>query len=434
MARRKFNDGQEVVYEDFNSMGKTIESELYERVIYELVQRAEDSFFDDSFLVSYASPTSVTVNSGVGFQTDNTQVAPDSKKRMLYRSSSPTINLTAADGVNDRIDLIVCKADRADGAAESRKYKSPLGAISTESLVTSDDWEAEIITVDGTPSGSPSAPAVPSGYIKLAECYVTAVTGMSGSGAITDSRVLMPVAGSATIDTLSAVRITPSAALTLAQAISELDALAEHGQMDYNDFSDLVSDPAVPAASTLRLYNKGGLLFVRENGGAITPVGSGGGGGGGGADWKGSALENTEFSQKTKEFAYGGSQVEALYLKVPQGYIAGRQILMYLGHYSPSSSLNFKMQTTSTLIRKNLDAIDSTANQNVDDSGDITNTVANQYRELLFEITNATGQINGFSVSPGDVIKVELTRIAPAGSEDTDDIRMVPTTTEVKFG
>jgi len=434
MARRKFNDGQEVIYEDFNKMGQTIEAELYERTIYEMLQRAEDAFFADGFLVSYSSPTSVSVTAGVGFQTDNTQVAPNSKKRLLYRGSAPTINLTAPDGANDRIDLIVCKAARADGATEARKYKAPIGTISTESLVTSDDWESEVISVDGTPAGSPSAPALPAGYIQLAEVLVSAVTGLSGAGAVTDSRTIMPVGGAATVNTLAAARITASAALSIQQAILDLDALAEFGRMDYNDFDDLVSDPAVPAANNLRLYNKGDLLFVRNNAGDVTPVGSGAGGGGGGADWQGDALESIEYGQKVKEFAQGGGQTETLYIKVPQGYLAGRQILMYLGHYSPSSSNEFAMTATSSLIRKNLDAISSTTNQNIDASGDITNSVADQSRELLFELTNATGQINAFSVSPGDLIRVDLTRTAPGGTEDTADIRMVPTTTEVKFG
>jgi hypothetical protein len=433
MARRKFNDGQEVVYQDFNKMGQTIESELYERAIFELVQRGENAFFSDSFLVSYASPTSVSVNAGSGFQTDNSQVAPASKKRLLYIGSNATINLTAPDGVNDRIDLIVCKANRADGASENRKYKSPIGDITTESLITSDDWQSDIISVDGTPSGSPTPPAVPAGYIKLAECLVSAVTGLSGAGAVTDYRSIMPVGGTATINSLSAVRITASATLAIQQAILELDALSQYGQLDYNDFSDVISDPAAPAAGIIRVYNKAGVLYGRDSA-AITPIGSGSGGGGGGADWKGTALESIEFNQKVKEFAFGGSQIEYLYLKVPQGYLSGRQIKMYLNHYSPSASNQFKMRSTSTLIRKNVDAIDSVANQFVADSGDITNTVVNQSRELIFDITNVSGQINGFSVTAGDVIKVALTRIAPGGTEDTDDIRMVPTTTEVKFG
>jgi hypothetical protein len=434
MARRKFNDGQEIVFQDFNKMGQTIEQELYERVIFELVQRGEDAFFDDSFLVNYASPTSVTVNAGSGFQTDATQVAPESKKRLLYRASAPTINLTAPHASLDRIDLVVCKAARADGASETRKYKSPLGAISNESLVTSDDWEAEIITVDGTAAGSPVAPAVPAGYIKLAECYVSAVSGMSGSGDVTDFRTLMPVGGAATINSLTAVRVTADAALAIQQAILELDTLAKYGLLDYNDFTDQVSDPAVPAAGKMRVYNKGGVLYSRDTVNGIAPLGSGAGGGSG-AEWHGDALEEYDaVNEKVKKFVQGDTQKETLWLKIPQGYLSGRQILMYLNFYSPGSSNQFKFQVVSTLIRKNLDAVTSVANQRTVDSGDITNTVANQDRQLSFQVTSATGTINSVAATAGDRIKVELTRIAPSGSEDTNDVSMVPGSTEVKFG
>lgn len=435
MGRRQFNDGMEVVFEDFNEMGAAVEKELYDRVIYELVQRAQNSFFSDSFLTSYSSPSQVSVASGVGFQTDNTQVDPEPTKRLLYRASATNLNLTAPDLVNDRIDIVCVKAARVAGATESRKYKAPITfTISNQNLVVSNDWEAEFTVVAGVPSGSPAVPATPSGYIKIAELLVSAVTGMSGAGAVTDTRNLMPVGGAATINSLTFVRLTQSAGLSIQQGLSEVDALLRDGELRQNDFEDRVTDPAVPPASHVRLYHKGGILYIRDSGGAVTPVGSGAGGGGGGADWKGDALEIEEFNQKTKQFAQGGGQTETLFLKVPQGYLAGRQIKMYLGAYSPSAADQWKLQTVTSLVRKGQDAINSSANQLTDDSGDITNDQANEYREVSFDLTSAIGQINGFGVSAGDTLRVELTRIVPGGTEDTDDIRMVPSLTEVKFG
>ena len=435
MGRRQFNDGMEVVFEDFNEMGAAAEKELYDRVIYELVQRAQDSFFSDSFLTSFSSPTQVSVGSGVGFQTDNTQVDPEPTKRLIDRASATNLNLTAPDLTNNRIDIVCVKAARVAGSTESRKYKAPITfIISNQNLVVSNDWEAEFLVVAGVPSGSPAVPATPAGYIKISELLVLAVTGMSGAGAVTDTRNLMPVGGAATINSLTFVRLTQSAGLSIQQGLSETDALLQDGELRQNDFLDRVSDPAVPPASHVRLYNKGGLLFIRESSGTVTPVGSGAGGGGGGADWKGDALEATEFDQKVKEFAQGGGQSENLYVKVPQGYLAGRQIRMFIGHYSPSSADEFKMQTTAYLVRNGQDAITSVANSHVDDSGDITNDQANEYRNLSMDLTNAVGLVNGFAVNAGDILKVVLTRIVPAGTEDTADIRMVPTTTEVKFG
>ena len=436
MSRRQFNDGQEVIYQDFNDMGAGVERELYDRVIYELVNRGEDAVFSDSFTVSYVSPTQVSVLAGVGFQSDVTQVDPEPNKRLLYRASSTAINLTPADLTNDRIDIVCMKAARVDGATESRKYKAPItDVISNQNFVVSNEWEAEFLLVAGTPSGSPAVPATPAGYLKIAELDVSAVTGLSGSGAVTDTRDIMPIGSSATINSLAFVKLTQSATLALQAALAEVDAYLLNGDMDDNVFKDSVTDPAVPPTSgDLKLYNKGGVLFTRDDLGTVTPVGSGGGGGGGGADWKGDALESTEFNQKVKEFAQGGGQSEYLYIKVPQGYLAGRQVQIFIGHYSPSASNEFKMQSTSYLVRKGQDAIDSVSNSHVDNSGDITNDQANEYRELSMDVTDASGQVNGFAVNPGDLIKVKLERIAPGGTEDTADIRMVPTTTEVKFG
>lgn len=432
--RQQFNDGQELIYQDFNKIGARVENQFYDRVIYEMLQRAENALFDDGFLVSYASPSSVSVNAGVGFQTDNTQVSPEPKKRLLYRSGTTTLNLVAPDLTNDRIDVIVMRAARANGATESRKFKDAgTGLISNQNLVTSTDWEAEFDIIEGTPAGSPVAPATPSGWIKIAEAYVNAVTGLSGAPDVTDFRTLMPVGGSATINSLAFVRLTQSAGLTIQQACAEIDAFLKNGYQEYTDYDVLGADPAVPGASKVRLYHKGGVWYSRESGGAITPLGSGAGGGSG-AEWLGDSFEANEFGAKTKQFDTGHAQSETLWIKVPQGYLAGRQIFLYLNAYSPSAADQFKFQTVATLIRKNLDAVSSTANQRTANSGDITNTVANQDRQLSFDLTSATGQINGFAVSAGDRIKVQLTRIAPGGTEDTADIRMVPASTEVKFG
>lgn len=435
MSRQQFNDGQEVIFQDFNKMGARVENQFYDRVLFEMLQRAENALFDDGFLVSYASPSSVSVNAGVGFQTDASQVAPEPKKRLLYRASATTLNLVAPDLTNDRIDIVVMRAARAEGAAESRKFKDAgTGVISNQNLVTSNDWEAEFDIVEGTPNVSPTVPATPSGWIKIAELTVNAVTGLSGSGDVSDERTLMPVGGSATINSLPFVRLTAMAGLTIQQACAEIDNFLKFGYQNYTDYDVLGADPAVPAVNRVRLYHKGGVWYSRENGGAVTPIGSGGGGGGGGAEWLGDALEVDENAAKVKQFQQSAGQKETLWIKVPQGYLAGRQIFAYLNAYSPSSADQWKFQVVATLIRKNQDAVTSVANQRTINSGDITNTVANQDRQLSFDITSATGQINGFAVSAGDRIKLELTRIAPTGTEDTADISMVPGSTEVKFG
>jgi hypothetical protein len=66
-------------------------------------------------------------------------------------------------------------------------------------------------------------------------------------------------------------------------------------------------------------------------------------------------------------------------------------------------------------------------------NGDVTNTVANQLREVTYDLTDTTGKINSVSVSPGDLLKVIIQRVAPAGTADTSDVRMISGSTEVSF-
>jgi hypothetical protein len=441
MARQQYNDGQEVVFEDYNRMQARREQEVYDRVIYEMVDRQEDAFFGDGLKANFSTPTSVVITPGIGFQTDATVDSWEPQKRLLYRGSGPVLNLSSPDGALDRIDVVSVKHARADGATESRKFKDAgTLVISNQNLVTTNEWEADFTITPGTPAASPVAPATPAGEVKVAELYVTAVTGMAGSGAVTDSRNLMPINASALVNTLGFERLTASSGESVQSLMAELDALMKDSKWNTNILADSVSDAAAPAnAGEKVLYLKGDLLFMRDSvpdGSAITPVGSGGGGGGG-LIWQepsGSApLKVEENEQEVYLYEQSQSQELVVYIKVPESYIAGRQIKANLASYSPSSADDWKMQLVSTLIRQNLDAISSTVNQETNDSGDQVNSVANQYRNLLINVTDGVGAINGVSVSAGDLLKLELTREAPAGTEDTADIRFVATSTEVRF-
>ena len=435
--RLNLNDGQELIYQDFNKAEALKERNLHDRIIFKMLQGVENAFFQNDFKVSYVTATSVSVAAGLGFQTDNTQVSPEPTKRLVYRSAAQTLNLTSPDGVNDRIDRIVTRAARVTSLNENRKYKAPItGTISTVSFPVENDWEAEFLVVAGTPSITPAAPATPSGYISLATVLVSAVTGMSGAGAVTDTRAFLPVGGDVVLNTLGYDRLTSGAATPLSTLMGEVDALLKNGYQEYTDYDVLGADPATPGASKNRLYFKAGVAYFKDSGGVVTPIGSGGGGGGG-ANWYPGDLAPQE-SVANGELVWifseadAGSQTLTLFVRVPNGFVAGRQISMYLGAYSPSTSNNFKLKTTATLVRKNNDAITSVANQYASTNAALTNTVANQYREVLLDLTNATGQINGFSVQPGDLLKVELSR--DAADTDTADISMMPSSTEVKFG
>jgi hypothetical protein len=393
MPRQKFNDGGEITYQDLDKISAAIEKEFFDRVLYRMLQSKSDRVFgSDSFAVTRVSSTQVQVAAGLGIQYDNTQVDPEPMRRPLYLAAAVTKTIDAPDATNPRIDLVCIKHGRADVATASRKYKAPTtGTITDETLTIETDYAATVTLVTGTPAGSPVAPATPSGYIAIAQITVTALTGIAAVGTpITDLRSKLPVGGDILISTIGFSKLTAGAERTLDQLFTEID-------------SNL----------------------------------AGGGGAGGGLQWLATgatgAVQQEENGQMVAIFPDAVAATMSTVFMVPAGYVAGKQISMYLGFYSPSSSNGFVMQTTATLVRQNTDAMDSTTNQKVVTAA-FTNTVAKAPRRGLFNLTDASGLINGVAVAPGDVIRVDLTRAYANGSDtDTAEVRFVPSATEPKL-
>jgi hypothetical protein len=172
---------------------------------------------------------------------------------------------------------------------------------------------------------------------------------------------------------------------------------------------------------------------------AVTPTTSAGGAGS--LNWwqpdDGSgtpAASITENGQQAYLFSDSLSQEVRAWLKVPTGYIAGNQVTLKAAHYSPGiSSGTMLISTKATLVRRSVDAVSSTTNQRVSTNTAITiSATANRYEEASCDLTSSSGQINGVSVSPGDLILIELTRNT-AVDTDTNDVRFLPSATEVAF-
>jgi hypothetical protein len=144
-------------------------------------------------------------------------------------------------------------------------------------------------------------------------------------------------------------------------------------------------------------------------------------------------IESYEFDDRSLLFEQGQGQAIVCFVKVPTAYVAGSQIILRIGHYSPSSANNFKFNTLTTLIRKNTDAISSTTNQLTSTNADQPLTVANQYLEILYNLTDATGKINAIAVGAGDLLKVQLSRVATTGTDDINNVRVLVDTAEVIF-
>ncbi len=195
MPRQNFDDGMELLDTDLDKIPQQHEREMYDRILYEFMQRTTDGVFGVSFLVSRASATSVSIAAGNGFQTDNTQVSPEPIRRPLYAAAATVVNITAAHASLNRIDLVCIKHGRAVTATGTRNYKGLLDDTITPTVFdTETDWASTFLVVAGTPAGSPAVPSTPVGYLALAQVVVTAVTGIAVSNAFTDVRVALPTA------------------------------------------------------------------------------------------------------------------------------------------------------------------------------------------------------------------------------------------------
>jgi hypothetical protein len=441
-AGRFFNDGQEITLEDLNAISAALERQIGGRYAYYFASRQMEAFFGDSFSVSYVSSNQVLVKKGLGLHLDGSQVTPESSVRQIHSLVDQTLTISTPHATLPRVDIVVAAPGIAADITATRNYKDATsGAVSSQTLTVQNDWLASVQIIAGTANASPVAPAVPSGYVLLATLAVAAVSGMAGTGSVTDNRTLMPVGANTTVVTTGYNRLPASTATTIQAIAASIDTFLRFGLQDYTDLNQQdtalsLAEPASPSANRQRLFYRDGTLYLKDSTGAKTPVGSGGGGGG--FKWyppsDGSPVVDEEFGAEVYFYEQGNTTERLLaQVKVPQSYVSGRQISLYLGAYSPSSSNQFKLQAKATLIRKNTDALSSTTNQNTANTGDVTNTVANQYRGLSVILTDAAGAINSVAVSPGDIIKVELTRIAPTGSDDTGDIRLIPNATEVKF-
>lgn len=194
------------------------------------------------------------------------------------------------------------------------------------------------------------------------------------------------------------------------------------------------SKPAAGNAGRVAYITDLGILKY-DNGASWLPIGSGGGGGS--VVWSAvgavAPLEDNENGEKIWKYVPNSTDSTiklTVFVKVPQSYLSGTQVKMYVGSYSPSSANTQLLKSVATLIRKSVDAVSTTTNQRTSTNAALTNTVADQLREHVLDLTDSSGLINGVAVTAGDIIKVELGR----GSDtDTADLRFLPNSTELKF-
>lgn len=142
-------------------------------------------------------------------------------------------------------------------------------------------------------------------------------------------------------------------------------------------------------------------------------------------------VQAEEFGDMVQLFELNQGQYLTAIVKVPANYVPGCRISLSVNAYSPSATNTWALQTVSTLIRQNVDALSSTTNQRTYTPAQVTNTIANQLRLLTFQITDGIGTINNVAVNPGDAIIVQLSRAAiTSGTDDSLEVRVLSGATE----
>lgn len=185
-------------------------------------------------------------------------------------------------------------------------------------------------------------------------------------------------------------------------------------------------------------YNTTDDVWQFSNDGTKVADFGSGSGGGGAINWSAEAgsapLTDIDSAIGYYIFEQGITQKLTAIIKVPASYTPGTQITMLNYVFKDGVSNNYAMQTVTTLIRPSLDAIDSTLNQVSNTTSDLQAATPKLLTEFTTSLTTGIGEINGQAVGPGDLLKVELSRVVPSGTDTTDDIKFIPDSTEVSFG
>jgi hypothetical protein len=205
----------------------------------------------------------VQIAAGLGIFRDTAQTSPEPIKRLLYRAAATTHSIDTPHATQNRVDIISVKGTLGLELTGTRKFKDAgSSAISNVTFTLQDEWGLDVVITKGVEDGSLAVPATPTGYYKLAELAVTAVSGMSGSAAVTDKRTRFAVEGYDAI-VGSGSHCTHS---SLAEAIA--DAAILSGMKIKIENNETISTPVDITKTNLILDFLGGVTLTK--GGAAT--------------------------------------------------------------------------------------------------------------------------------------------------------------------
>jgi hypothetical protein len=209
------------------------------------------------------------------------------------------------------------------------------------------------------------------------------------------------------------------AGTNILQVVKGNDATAE-GTLSTNLAKISFCFESYTNASKPTVGNAGRAIWVSDknniqvdSGTAWLQVGSGGGGGS--LFWVEDGISPFSMvANNTQVYAFSAGDAQNLYtlIRVPSNYVSGTQIKIKLSAYSADTTGTMLIQTQTTLIRTGTDAMTSTTNQRTSTNSAITlsGSTVNIPQEVVFDLTDSSGQINAVAVTAGDFIKIKLTR------------------------
>lgn len=251
----------------------------------------------------------------------------------------------------------------------------------------------------------------------------------SGTGELTLlTAVTSPTRASIGISATPSFLTTKTRVTNSSGSSQDLVVIIHHNSTDLDELADVTI--TTPSNGQVLTYDTATTSWLNK-------PSSGGGGGAGGASWFSpsgtGAVQAEENGQLVYLYPDATDSDLTLWVGVPQNYVAGNQISLDLGSYSPSTSNGYVLKATSYLVRTGTDAVTSTTNSNISSATLSNGSPANKFRSSNLTLTSGSGQINSVAVSVGDQIRVVLTRDYANGSDtDTADVRFAPGATGMR--
>src|ERR1019366_7214201 len=196
MQQIKFNEYEKIASDDFNNAQLAVYQSLHDQFLYKFLG-AQSGVIGGSFILTYTSALLGSLAAGIGYFYNSAASGFTPKYQEIYSSGTIAVPFTTSDPTHDRIDVVCLAPNFAVTATASRYVKAGgVGPVALGSVnkLYADGYTLQVVA--GTPAGSPTPPAVPSGYIEIAQVLITATVGMTGSGAITDERNILTLAAS----------------------------------------------------------------------------------------------------------------------------------------------------------------------------------------------------------------------------------------------